>query len=227
MSTRSNRGTGAHRRSRKPKRPFVATAAAIGASSIALVAPGAALMNAPEAQAQTNPLDPILALFGPALGGIPGLGGASSFDVADPIFTTIGDVGGLIPIVNIFVSNGAPGTNASINPVTGVVTPATAGGNAGFLCCNGGAGGNGANGVNNGVVHVQATNGAAGGNAGLFGNGGQGGGGGGGFGGNFNPNPVAHDHGCIRAAAAWATQNGGPGAPGHRAGRRQRRRHRR
>ena len=226
MSTRSNRGTGAHRRSRKPKRPFVATAAAIGASGIALVAPGAALMaNAPEAQAQT-PLDPSSPFSGPRLGGIPGAGGANPLAIADPIFTVIGDIGGAIPIFDIFVSNGANGTNASINPVTGAVTQATAGGNAGFFCCNGGAGGNGADGVNGTcramfrpptaqpaampASSATAATAAAAAAASAA----------------LQPESRGDDHGCIRADRRGHPERR-PWAPGHRASRRQRRRHRR
>jgi hypothetical protein len=110
-------------------------------------------MNAPEAQAQIN-LGALTGLFGSS--GLAGLGG-NVLGFADPFLQGIGAIGGAIPFVNIFIANGANGTNATINPTTGAVTQATAGGNAGILCCNGGAGGNGANGVNNGVVQVQAT----------------------------------------------------------------------
>ncbi len=177
-------------------------------------------MNAPEAQAQTNPFGALLGLFGAA-----GLGAQTNpLALADPFLQGIGAIGGAIPIVNIFIANGAAGTNSTINPTTGAVTQATAGGNGGIFCCNGGAGGNGADGVNNGVVQVQATNGAAGGNAGLFGNGGTGGGGGGGFGGNFD----RESRGCREPRLRGGRRVGQPEwrrwATGHRAGRRRRQR---
>src|ERR1700682_4487782 len=106
----------------------------------------------------------------------------------DPLYNLIG-IGNLIPIVNIFISNGANGT-----PGTGAN-----GGNGGLFIGYGGAGGSGAtgqaggnggqggfffgNGGGGGAGGIGAAGGGGGdaGKAGLFGaGGGRGGGGGGG-----------------------------------------------
>ena len=120
MSKRSNRGTDS-RRSRKPKRPLLATAAAIGGAGLILATPGAALMAAPgkrrprrwsRRRCKQGDLD----FFG--TGGL----SAAPFD---PIF----ELFGAIPFVKIFIGNGADGTAANPN-----------GGNAGLFAGNGGDG---------------------------------------------------------------------------------------
>ena len=119
MSKRSNRGTDS-RRSRKPKRPLLATAAAIGGAGLILATPGAALMAAPEAQAAPVVPAPL------QTGGFDffGTGGLSAAPF-DPIF----ELFGAIPFVKIFIGNGTDGTAANPN-----------GGNAGLFAGNGGDG---------------------------------------------------------------------------------------
>ena len=119
MSIRSERGSG----SKQSRRPLVATAAVIGGAGMVLGAPAAALIAAPVAQAapvfavpqQLPPIPPF-----PPIGG-----GGISAAFLDPVY----DIFGLIPGLNIFVSNGIDGTAASPN-----------GGNAGLLAGNGGNG---------------------------------------------------------------------------------------
>ena len=161
MSKQRNRGTGS-RRSRKPRRPLAATAAAIGGAGIVLAAPGAAFMAAPEAQAQTG-IAIIDSLFG--LTGLSGVSG-TLVGTATGLEDTFFAIAGQIPILNAFIGNGADGT--AENPD---------GGNAGIIAGNGGTG----------YSFTVAADGAAafgaaggnGGNAGLFiGNGGNGGNGG-------------------------------------------------
>ena len=136
MSKRSNRGTGS-RRSRKPARPLVATAAAIGGAGIVLAAPGAAFMAPPEAQAQDWYSDH-RQHFRSALAG---LGGGIPLTPAGVVETTTGlsdplfDLAGAIPILNIFVANGAdadPHSRRNLN-----------GGDAGLFIGSGGNGDNG------------------------------------------------------------------------------------
>ena len=160
----SNRGT-ASRRSRKPARPFAATAAAIGGAGLVLAAPCAALMaNPPEAQAQTG-IPIIDSIFGGAFAGIP-LTPAGVVDTTTGLADPFLDLAGAIPILNIFVGNGA-----DADPVT--CSGATCnGGDAGLFIGNGGAG---ANGRFNAATGTNSA-GGNGGNAGLFfGSGGNGG----------------------------------------------------
>ena len=136
MSKRSSsvsvggRGTGhQHRRSRRPARPLVATAAAIGGAGLVLAAPGAALMaNPAEAQAQPIDLSALTSLFGGSFA-IP-LTPAGLVGTAGSTFDPILDIATAIPFLNLFVGNGPDGTAASPN-----------GGNAiGLFVGNGGDG---------------------------------------------------------------------------------------
>src|SRR5262245_6745540 len=153
MSNRSKHGSG----SRKSARPFVATAAAIGGAGMILAAPGAALLaNPAEAQAQID-LGSLSSLFGASgLNGAVGSGVGAVTGLETPFF----DILGGIPVVNIFIGNGANGTAANPN-----------GGNAGLLA------GNGGNGYSPTVANDGfGVSGGNGGSAGLFfGNGGNGG----------------------------------------------------
>ena len=210
MSKHSTRGTDS-RRSRKPKRPFVATAAAIGGAGLVLAAPGAALMaNPAEAQAQGG-LSDLTSLFGNA--GLSGLGGTAAGAVtglADPFFA----LATAIPFLNTLVANGTPGTaahpdggNAGLLAGNGgngytftVAVDGTAafgaaggnGGNAGLFIGSGGNGGNG--GPGNALLNLDGGNGGNGGAGAAFGIGNGGSGGGGGGGGGLNGvNPTTTD----------------------------------
>ena len=127
-------------------RAVKATAAVIGSAGIVLAAPGAMLVSAGEAQAQSFP--DLSSLFGGA-----GLNPASfaepAFQVANGFFA----IAGAIPVLNIFIGNGADGTAANPN-----------GGNAGLLAGNGG---DGFHGTFDSTTNTS-TNGGNGGNAGLF-----------------------------------------------------------
>src|ERR1700754_3987929 len=121
-----------NRSSRSTARPFVATAAAVGGVSLILGAPAAGLLAAPGV-ASAAPVVPA-PLQGIDFGNLFGLGGLGGVDALFGFFNAI-------PIVNIFISNGADGTAA--NPD---------GGNGGLLFGSGGNGFNattpGANGGN-------------------------------------------------------------------------------
>src|SRR5882757_2251116 len=144
MSDRRKQGNGSLRR------PFMATAAAVGGAGLILGAPAAGLMAAPVAQAA--PVVPVPQQFE-----IPGLdffgGSGLSAALLDPLF----DIAGLIPGLNIFIANGADGTATNPN-----------GGNAGLFF------GNGGNGFSR--TTVGTGDGGNGGNGGMFiGDGGNGG----------------------------------------------------
>ncbi|MDT5187814.1 MAG: hypothetical protein QOI28_65, partial [Mycobacterium sp.] len=197
----SHRGKALRRRTH-----FLATAAAVGGAGMVLAAPGAALLANP-GQAHAAPLEQ---LFGCAFGTVPvgdcdaasqstpfviGLGLQSAtlapsfgtgLDAADPFL----DLAGGIPILNIFIGNGADGTQFSPNGTNGglligsggdgyspntVGTAGGNGGNAGFFIGHGGAGGTGGNGD---ATHAGGDGGSGGNGAMFIGNGGSGGNGG-------------------------------------------------
>jgi hypothetical protein len=205
MSKRSNyRGTGAHRPQKKA-RPLVATAAAVSGAGLLLAGPAAALLANPgEAHAAPGtpaPQQPITSLFGCVLGSANpaencdagdnvasarGLGNGLALANLDPFL----DIAGGIPILNIFVGNGADGTALHPNGYNGgffigsggdglsATTAGTnggTGGKAGLIFGKGGAGGNGANGD---ATHVGGNGGNGGAGAMFIGNGGSGGSGG-------------------------------------------------
>jgi hypothetical protein len=118
-----------------PSRPLLATAMAIGGAGIALSAPAAVLLAAPGvAQAAPPPAaDPACPLFGSC--NPPSVGSAvASFagpgNLADPfgVPTAFLSLAGAIPIVNVFIGNGADGTAAHPD-----------GFNGGIFACNGGS----------------------------------------------------------------------------------------
>ena len=111
--------------------------------------------------------------------------------------------------------NGAAGTNAYVDPVTGNVVQATAGKSGGLLFGNGGQGGkgldagyyrdtNGDNVINSSDQYYEATAGANGGNAGFFGNGGLGGAGGSEINAVDNPAITADNDAQVKPAAPAA-----------------------
>ena len=183
----------------------------IGGAGMILAAPTAALLaNPAEAQAQPIDLTSLTSIFGNS--GLSGIAGT-----ATGLATPFVNLANGIPILNIFISNGANGTADSpdgqpggliignggngFSPTVAVDGFGVSGGNggaAGFFG-NGGNGGNGTVGIAAGVVEGQAAvpggNGGNGGAAGFFGDGGAGGGGGGGGGGLNGVNPTTDGHG--------------------------------
>ncbi|MDQ1716904.1 MAG: hypothetical protein QOE89_857, partial [Pseudonocardiales bacterium] len=149
---------GRHRCARTPSRSLAAVA--IGGAGLVLAVPAAAFLVTP-GRAQAAPLcvPPtvicnVSAAASPVVASIFG----TAFGAADPLL----DIAGQIPIINIFIGNGAAGT--ALHPD---------GGNAGILFGDGGAGFS---------PTTAGTAGGNGGSAGFFGNGGSGGTGGpGGF----------------------------------------------
>ena len=95
----SSRGSGSRRR---PVRPLAATAAVIGGAGLILGAPAAALLAAPGVS-YAAPLAPV-----PLQAGALDFFGSAGLD-------GIFDVFGAIPILNIFIGNGADGTATSPN----------------------------------------------------------------------------------------------------------------
>jgi hypothetical protein len=106
---------------------------------------------------------------------------APAFDAADPFL----DLAGRIPILDIFIGNGADGTAFNPNGANGglligsggdgyssttVGTAGGNGGNAGFFIGHGGSGGAGANGD---ATHAGSDGGSGGNGATFIGNGGR------------------------------------------------------
>src|SRR3954466_8268126 len=137
MSKQSRyRGKGRHRAQTKSRR-LVATAAAVGGAGLVLSAPAAALLAMP-GEAHAAPALPIpTSLFGCFLGSTVGdeclagdnAGLAASLTEGLATAQPFLDMAGGIPIVNIFIGNGADGTAAHPN-----------GFNGGLLIGNGGNG---------------------------------------------------------------------------------------
>src|SRR5690348_10706749 len=133
---RRYRGNGRHRAQAKSRR-LVATAVAVGGAGLVLSAPAAALLAMP-GEAHAAPLAPTPnGLFGCIVGTTTGdecLAGDSA-GLGDSLTASLAtaqpflDVAGGIPIVNIFIGNGADGTAAHPN-----------GFNGGLLIGNGGNG---------------------------------------------------------------------------------------
>src|SRR6476469_8121685 len=130
------RGKGRHR-AQKRSRPLAATAAAVGGAGLVLSAPAAALLAMPS-EAQAAPLMPAPAglfgcFFGSTVGGdcLAGDNAGLASGLTDGLATAqpFLDMAGGIPIVNIFIGNGADGTAAHPN-----------GFNGGLLIGNGGNG---------------------------------------------------------------------------------------
>src|SRR6478672_559378 len=194
MSSRSKRGP-SRRQSPTPARTL---AVAIGGAGIVLAAPAAALMVSP-GEAHAAPAIPFVDLCGgTSIFGCNPLGGSSLVnaslvsDISDPLGLTSSflDLAGGIPVLNVFIGNGADGTAAHPNGFNGGLfagsggdgySPTTAGadggngGHAGLFFGDGGGGGNGAD----GNAFVGGGNGGSGGNGSMFiGNGGSGGNGG-------------------------------------------------
>jgi hypothetical protein len=95
-SNRSAHGTG------RTRKPLVAAVAALGGAGVVLVAPGAALMTAPQVQAA-----PVFSAPQQLIPGFDFFGdGGLSAALLDPFF----EIAGLIPVLNIFVGNGVDGT---------------------------------------------------------------------------------------------------------------------
>ncbi|MBB5167976.1 hypothetical protein HNP02_007985 [Mycobacterium sp. AZCC_0083] len=163
----------------------------IGGAGLVLAVPAAALLVTP-GRAQAAPLcvPPTLicnvsAAASPVVASIFG----TAFGAADPLL----DIAGQIPIINIFIGNGAAGT--ALHPD---------GGNAGILFGNGGAGFS---------PTTAGTAGGNGGSAGFFGNGGSGGTGGPG---GFSPlgAPIAGGTGGNGGRARFIGNGGNGGAGG-------------
>src|SRR5690349_1087639 len=149
--------------SKRTSKGIAATAAAIGSAGLILGAPAAGLLAAPGV-AQAAPVVPA-PLQGIDFGNLFGSGGLGGFDAIFGFFNAI-------PIVNIFISNGANGTADSPDGKPGGLlfgrggdgfsptVPGTNGGNggsAGFFLGSGGNGGNGAPGLN-GSLDGKTTN---------------------------------------------------------------------
>src|ERR1700761_6292595 len=96
---------GTSERSRRNR--LTATTAAIGGAGIVLAVPGAALFSAPPAEAQLPDLG---GLFGGA-----GLGGLNLADPLNGILDPIFNIFGSVPILSIFIGNGADGTSLHPN----------------------------------------------------------------------------------------------------------------
>jgi len=207
---------GRHRAQRK-SHPFAATAAAVGGAGLVVAAPAAALLAMPgraqAAPAPTGLIGCVLTLNGDCLDNQSTAIGSSLTDgmaTAEPFL----DIASGIPIVNIFIGNGADGTAAHPNGFNGGIfagsgadgySPTTAGanggrgGNAGIFYGNGGRGGDGADGNS----LVAGGNGGGGGNGSMFiGNGGAGGNGG--QGGNGGGNGNNGGGGCSMGSSAAA-----------------------
>src|SRR5262249_29162040 len=125
MSTRSSKraNTG---RSHIRTRSATATAALVGGAGLVLAAPGAALLAHPaEAQAlPQSPGDVISCVLDSVLGGscvaeaqneVILIGVGAGLQIADPIL----DIAGAIPVLNVFIGNGADGTAAHPNGFNG------------------------------------------------------------------------------------------------------------
>src|SRR5882757_274369 len=193
MATHRRLGNGSAG-SRKAGHPWLATAVAIGGAGIALAAPGAALLATP-AVAQAAPLpavDPLCSLLGSCSSG--GLGASVAHNLADPfgLPTDLMGFAGGIPVLNIFIGNGADGT--ALHPD---------GFNGGLFFGNGGKGFSpttpGANAGNGGNAGMFIGSGGAGGAGGAGGTGGTGG---------TGVNPTTTN------TAAAGTGNGGNGVNG-------------
>src|SRR5882757_6297129 len=235
MAKHGVRGSGSGQ-SRKHGRPWATTAVVIGGTGMVLAAPAAALLISPAvAQAAPPPVvDPLCPLVGSCAGGSLGasiagvVGPAGLVDPFGSPTDLLGFAGG-IPILNIFIGNGADGTALHPDGFNGGLffgnggkgfTPTAVGatggngGAAGLLFGSGGSGGNGAAGD-------TVTAGGSGGNGGaaslFIGNGGSGGAGGTGAAG-VNPTTTstaaAGTPPSGNGADGVGLQNGGNGADG-------------
>ena len=193
-----NRGTVAHR-SEKKTNPLLATAVAVGGAGVLFAAPAAALLASP-AEAHAAPTDSVGDLLGCVVGSV--LRGScvgatqnavtpAAVSAESPLTDPLLNIAGEIPVLNLFIGNGADGSAFHPNGFNGGIfagsggngySPGTPGanggrgGSAGLFIGDGGAGGNGANGD---ATHAGGNGGAGGaafiGNGGAGGNGGNGG----------------------------------------------------
>ena len=172
MPTRQNRA----------RKSTVAASSVLSGVAILFAVPAAALLTVPAAQAA--PVAQVPAPFEnpewwinrhrPMGSGLIGGSGLSAGSL-DPFF----DIAGLIPVLNVFIGNGADGTLASPNggnaglfagnggngysPLLGTGLSGGNGGKAGLFIGDGGNGGNGAGGASgvNSTASTTAANGAA------------------------------------------------------------------